>query len=507
MNKSILKNAFVLPVAMILALQGCSKSGQVGDTATTQPPILSGKLFTNEKGELSPELRSLVKRGADYVPISSDPQALFDKLQGSMSDRRKSAWQIVERLIAPQTFAINGTEYQIPLWHTWYEGSSVNPEFYNKIDLFYSKFKACKQAASDGKCSKDYDQLAEATMNDVQGKADPKNIANTLTDANMKQMLAQLADKSKNGVGDHLGTGFTLFSPSFVKHVLSQSKGLMNCEADHAKKFRPETPPPSLTQFSPCITEFPSSGVMVKALWTDESVPNAAHDTSETAMGALFGQPSWPAAKSVPFDSSKMYSIETREGTKFGLRSIHFSTKDTREWIWVSLWWDPKPNSDFGEDRPASITGVWANYKMCVTSSFNERDPAPWKSFETSAPDLAKSIKANYNQLDAANREAGGDPGHLTTWCSNPNVETHPHNNNTNCIGCHQYAGSWNQVSGALTEFDQTFQVNDPNFPQQGRDRYRKTFLSDFGWGLALYEGIPARIRNFRKRYGIAPDE
>jgi hypothetical protein len=478
-----------------------------GSTAEEAPaPILSGKLFTNEQGELSPALRSLVKRGPDYQPIGQDPKKLFDALEASMADRRKVAWQVVEQMLSPQSFEIEGKTFQIPLWHTWYEGSAAPPnqEFYGKIDLFFAKMKACKQASPNGQCSESYEQLADETMNDFDGKADPKNIANSLTDENMQQILAQL--EGEKGSVEHLGTGFTLFSPSFVRHVLIESKGLMNCEADHAKDFEASTPPPSDDQFSPCIKEFPTSAVMVKTSWTRGTKPNVVHDTSESAMKTLFGLPRWPQGTEVPFDSKKMYTIETKEGTQFGLRSIHFSTKDTREWLWVTLWWDPQPNADFGQDRPDSIKGVWANYKMCVTSSFNEHDPTPWKSFETSAPELAKSLKANFEQLTADNAAVGGDPAHLTTWCSNPNVETHAQNQKTNCIGCHQYAGSWNKDSGALTDFFDTLQV-DPNFPQLGRDRHRLTFLSDFSWGLAKEEDIPNKIREARLRYGITSQE
>ncbi|SFF88179.1 hypothetical protein SAMN05518801_102413 [Novosphingobium sp. CF614] len=500
-------------MGVALGLAGCAKETSKTEAATAETPMLSGKMFVDAKGELSPELRGVVKRGPDYVPIAEDPEQLFDRLQGSMADRRAAAWKIVEQMISPQSFTANGVMFQIPLWHTWYEGASnssddpqnpqvpVNAEVYQKIDLFYSKLKACKQVAG-GKCAKTYDQLAEETMNDVGGGTGSKNMVSSLTDANMKQTLAQLA-----GVADeHLGTGFTVFSPSFVGHLLAQSKGVMNC-ADKAPQFKADTPPPSATQFSPCLTEFPRSAVMVKAQWTPEDFANAAHVTDSNRMGNLFNEPRWGRGTPAPFDAKKMYTIETKEGHKWGLRSIHFSTKDTREWVWITLWWDPQPNTDFGQDRPASISGVWANYKMCVTSSFNERDPQPWQSFTASAPLLAGALKANYSALAAANTAAGGDPNHLTTWCSNPNVEVHPQNHKTNCIGCHQYAGSWNAATNDMTEFDQTYQPNDVNFPQQGRDRHRRTFLSDFTWGVALYENIPNRVRAARSRYGITATE
>lgn len=502
-----MKAVIVVPLIATLALHGCSQNDQ-DNQSTLPPPMLSGKLFANEKGEISEELRGLVKRGTDYRPIDDDPTQLFGDLEKSMSKRREVAWGIVEQMIAPQTLSIDDTEYNIPLWHTWYEGARGNPEFYSKIDIFYGKMKACKKKSDDGKCKKSYRQLAEETLKGATGKAESKNFGSSLTDANMSQILEQQKKVFEKGLKGHEGTGFTLFSPSFVQHVLEESKGVMNCETDHAPKTEPNTKPPSAEQFSPCMREFPRSAVMVKASWqpdVDKGMP--FHDTTDTAMTNLFNLSGWPQSQTATYDARKMYTVETREGRLYGLRSIHFSTKDTREWIWVSLWWDPKPNSDFGQDRPDSIDGVWANYKMCVTSAFNEKDPTPWKGFEKDAPLLAKAIKANYDTLVSANSAANGSRDNLTTWCSNPNVETDQQNHKTNCIGCHQYAGSWSKSDNALTLYEQTLVPRDRNFPQLGRDRHRETFLSDFAWGVALYENVPKRIATFRKSYGIEKDE
>ena len=68
---------------------------------------------------------------------------------------------------------------------------------------------------------------------------------------------------------------------------------------------------------------------------------------------------------------------------------------------WDGLSEDGGTAEDYGRDRPASLSeGVWGQYKMCAAVAFGD------------------------------------------TWCSNPYIETDPGLVQTNCIGCHQLAGS-----------------------------------------------------------------
>jgi hypothetical protein len=118
---------------------------------------------------------------------------------------------------------------------------------------------------------------------------------------------------------------------------------------------------------------------------------------------------------------------------------------------------------------------------MCVISSFTEADPTPWSSFEATQPGLAASIKAAYEGVKA---QAGPSPyDKPTSWCSNPNIERQTHNGRTNCIGCHQYASSWNPATNAQTEFNETYSGSSA-FPQFGRSQRRTNFPSDFSWSF-----------------------
>ena len=103
-------------------------------------------------------------------------------------------------------------------------------------------------------------------------------------------------------------------------------------------------------------------------------------------------------------------------------------TKDVREWVWVSLWWDPTAKTeDFGSDQPASLAafnnGVWKNYKMCVVSALAEKDPQPWATYTGSNETLAESIKAVYDAIQKeVDTGAESDPAALTTLFDDPPV-------------------------------------------------------------------------------------
>lgn len=485
--------------------------------------------------ELSPTARMQIKRGPDYVPIAiagTDSQPLFDRLEGSMAERRAAAWQIVEKMLAPQKLTLkdkDGKEeiFDVPLWHTWYEGpfnaatgGDGNGEANQLITGFIAALKECRDDKTCKDSPEKREELAEKVVANFTGKA----MATSLTANNMERTLGQFADKDGNNMAaalgsPHLGQGFTLFSPSFMVHVLAQAQGVEQCgDASHSPKA--VDAPPSADQFSPCIKEFPRSAVMVKTSWSQIDGTTALplkHDTSSATLGSQLGKigGGWPQQGSPATPTTNnIYAVQADNGNTYGLNAIHFSTKDTREWIWVTLWWDPQPNLDFGADRPKSIAsfngGVWANYKMCVTTAFNEGDAAPRKTFEASAPTLAASLKSSHDAIAAQVGEAPFDT--VTSWCSNPNVERHPNNDKTNCIGCHQYSMTAIESPGLVglpsqnpkgeNQFSDTIWLarqprlkpvtgNDLKnyrlfYPQLGRSRIRKNFPADFAWSTSM---------------------
>jgi hypothetical protein len=134
-----------------------------------------------------------------------------------------------------------------------------------------------------------------------------------------------------------------------------------------------------------------------------------AYSTSPAALDAAREQGLWLDGQAVSEDRlgpESVFTITTQpSGATFRLLALHIMTKDLGQWLWITLWWSPDPDSDFGADRPASLPAPWSQYKMCVVSDFTD---------------------ATEDGLSS---------------CSNPYFERGRGNTRTNCIGCHQHAG------------------------------------------------------------------
>lgn len=432
---------------------------------------------------------------------------LFNRLERSMPLRRETAWKIVEAMLEPQMLKVNGHDYAVPLWYTWYEGGqNTNSEVATQLKKYFARLQACED---DSTCSKTKQEIAKETLLD----AKTKNLETSLRSANFDKVLIQFqqgAMAGNDGLADHLGQGFTVFSPSFVEHVLSESDGIASCP----DSIDPDQPPPSASQFSPCISEFPRSAVMVKTSWVkvDDAENDGSRMTNAEAMTTAIRDGTWPAPPPISLkpNSSNAYAAETKEEETYVLRSIHFSTKDTREWIWVTLWWSPTPTSDFGQDRPAAIArfnqGVWTNYNMCVTTAFNEGDSHPEASYEKTYPSLAAALRTTYAEIKKQSAPPPFDK--VTSWCSNPFLEWHPTNARTNCIGCHQYSHTRNERTKKVTKFNETIDASlsgfDPSqFPQYGRSRKRSNFPAEFAW--AFHHEFPGNIKAAKQGPGENP--
>ncbi|HEY5711124.1 MAG TPA: hypothetical protein VIT38_04440 [Allosphingosinicella sp.] len=483
--------ALVLSCAIAIAVGAANLQSQ--SKAAAAPAVLSGRGFNPQAGEASPEGRLLIGRGQDYSPLPGDPVQLAATFEGSMAERRRAAWRIVEAMLQPQRLTVNGTTYDVPLWHTWYEGMGQNAEVQQRIEMFIGELAACR---ADPACSRTRAEIAR----EVVAASPTKNLVRSLAPNNFEQVLTQFRDPGANPSAS-LGRGFTLFSPSFLEHMLTEAEGVDRC----SNRIAWDAPPPSQDQFSPCMREFPRSAVMVKTSWQRLDAANpriSSHDTSAAGVRQVIRNGSWQVPPDTsPAGPSSIYTVEASNGQRYGLASIHFSTKDIRDWVWISLWWSPNPSGDFGQDRPASIGryngGVWAHYKMCVTTAFEEGDPAPWSSF-AGQPQLAAALRASHEEIAT---QAGPPPyNRTTTWCSNPNLESHPGNGRTNCIGCHQYSHTWNRETDMQAEFSDTYAREFADqFPQFGRSRRRLNFPAEFAWSFG-FEFAP-EIRSARQRH------
>jgi hypothetical protein len=440
--------------------------------------------FSEEAAKSAGDNRLIIGRGEDYQPINEPPDKLFAEMRDSMLQRRQRAWQIVENIIRPVTLAAGEGRLQLPRWQTWYESEQDIREM---MVAYFEKLKATPTA--------DRQQLVEQVFQEYT----ERDLAERLKDENFRQRLKQFEGSPELTAGLN-GQGFTIFSPSFLRHMMLEAQGTEACPFDVPAHARPETLPlpASAMNFSSCIAEFPRSAVMVKTTWRP----------LETG---LIQRGTWPrpARRAMPAPNS-VYTLTSDTGERMALTGIHFVTKDVREWVWVTLWWDPQPNDDFGSDRPASIAqynnGVWANYKMCATGSFEEGDRAPWSHFTD--PSLSAALRGVHTEMDAlVQRTSKNWPAvwnaiprlsKQTTWCSNPNLETHSGNGRTNCIGCHQYPNTFNEAKGEVTRFDDTLAVGDrvSDFPQDGRAQYRENFPAEFAWSFPVeFKGIIEQAR------------
>ncbi len=209
----------------------------------------------------------------------------------------------------------------------------------------------------------------------------------------------------------------------------------------------------------------PRDAVVVKADWrrqlTGDLLP--IYDTSGPRMTARFeGAGEWNADGAADPQADAIYTVELPSSQqRFRLPGLHVVSKELDHWMWISLWWSPNPDTDFGADRPASIAqlpGPWKNYKMCVATSYVETDPDARGGFAGGLGD----------SLDAVNGGVG-----TPSWCSNPYIEAGKDNARTNCIGCHQHGGT------ELTA-EHILEVE----PRHGVTRTRNNFFTDYLWAV-----------------------
>lgn len=211
--------------------------------------------------------------------------------------------------------------------------------------------------------------------------------------------------------------------------------------------------------------EMPRDAVLVKADWrrklAGQNLPY--FDTSAARMRErLAHDADWASGDgSADPDASAIYTLTLPNGSEFRLPALHVMTKELDHWLWITLWWSPSPDTDFGADRPASVAalpGPWRNYKMCVVTSYVEGDPDPRGGMP--------------GTLGDALAEVSGGPG-TPTWCSNPYLELGAGNAATNCIGCHQHGGT-----------DLTPEEILATLPHHGSTRVRNNFFTDYLWAI-----------------------
>jgi hypothetical protein len=209
----------------------------------------------------------------------------------------------------------------------------------------------------------------------------------------------------------------------------------------------------------------PRDAVLVKADWhrklPGDTLP--IFDTSGARMASrLATDADWSTGDGAADpDSSSIYTVVLPTGQVFRMPALHVMTKELDHWLWITMWWSPDPDTDFGADRPAAIAalpGPWRNYKMCVSSAYVEGDPDPRGGQPGTLGDALAAVHGGV-----------GAP----TWCSNPYLELGAGNAATNCIGCHQHGGTELVPEDILA-----------TMPHHGATRVRNNFFTDYLWAI-----------------------
>jgi hypothetical protein len=268
------------------------------------------------------------------------------------------------------------------------------------------------------------------------------------------------------------GTSRIYYSPDVMQTVLQNYAELANC-------FQGQERPPALEERPSCFqTEWPRAAAIVKAAFWNGKSTFKSYPTDAAALQRMMQNEagSWAQLAEITPIPESIFSVNVGSN-RLLLPGLHIMTKDQKDWLWITAWWSAEPDRDFGEDRPESIQKLgplFNHYKICAVTRFQD-DAQDWETLARKYPDLAAAFEA----------AKAGNPGQ--SWCSNPYLEMGTHNQRSNCIGCHQFAGTDAQQEKIL----QDAQL----FPKHGSTQQRFTFITDYVWssaqgGQSLYQLI-----------------
>lgn len=453
---------------------------------------------------------------------------------------------------------------RIPRFSTWYGVEDVNRIFQNAYLLLDAEERRSRRALTD-------EEIGEAVqLNNTAVERSRRWPLRRYTsrvdelfgcdleqreeesDEEFATRCAQARQSQFSG-GSSAGGGIArmVYSPAMVLHMMRNYAEVLDCRDDKLTQTwcgDGETCADPEENFSTCFkTEFPADAgnpwseldpeanpvaglgdqggtVLIKATWqrVGFGFQLPAYDTDAESLEDLIGEGGlalWgeegdrsygaseeddQAGEVDPFPTADdIYTIETRSGGKYRLTGLHIMTKELRHWQWVSLWWSDEPDTDFGADRPESfeeLPGVWSNYKMCVVVDYTEGDQEMVDRFE------------EFPTLQAALEVTGSEPG-APTWCSNPYIEEGAGNARTNCIGCHQHAGSRFDEEGnaldleAIIDDDALELDANTRYPANGRLRRRTHFAADYSWAFSRMDDLTELIRTEVEFHGAQDEE
>jgi len=402
-----------------------------------------------DKEDVNPGDRKILGVPAPY-PADPSLRGRQDELDGSMAARRAVAWATVRKVLQPIPLADPRLPAgaSVPRFQTWY----AKDDFVRMWKQLY------KDLGTDGRKARA--PLPGSAIDAIYDwNAHMVDALPTWPADRYAQYVAKLTtdeDWMAEGAGHRVS-----YSPAVMTHLYANYGRVLGC-MNSIDSIAPAAPPVSPDNFTGCFdSEFPVGAGVVKAQWRRAEF-GAKLPTFDTSPDGLRRR--WDAGANweVPLDgegsddpgAERIHTVRLPNGNVFRLVGLHVITKELRKWLWVTIWWAPDGDGDFGADRPADLEAdpIFRHYKMCVVTAHDERDPSQ-------------------------------PPG--PTWCSNPYLERGAGNARTNCIGCHQHGGT--------SLLPETIIGDETHFPANGRTEMRANFPTDYSWALTREDNL-ARV-------------
>jgi hypothetical protein len=443
-------------------------------------------------GEIRPGERVIVGRAVPYA-ADLELDARSELLGSSQRARREVAWTALSKILAETNVAEaqvviqpNGQRPKLPVFRTWYQKDDFERMFARVYEGHGAEARRARRPLAPARLDEAFDWNA----------SDRGSLS-------LEEYLQRVSEIDTNLAAQGLGGDARVsYSPAMLRHVMNNYATLSKCARGQIADD-PLAEPANAANFATCLdAEFPKDAAVLKASWLrsdfDFTVPvrPTTPDVLRDRLAGTLDEGGWGlgAGQASP-DEASIYTVRMSDGATFRLPALHLITKELRHWLWISIWWSPEPNTDFGADRPdaiAQLPGPWKNYKMCVVTDYVENDPDPTGGFPTGPGSLGDAL--------AAVHAGRGGP----SWCSNPYVERGAKNAQTNCIGCHQHGGSG--------LFSEDVLADPVRFPEAGRTRLRKNFPADYSFAVSsppesLAQIIDAQVSQFDAIDGTAASD
>jgi hypothetical protein len=429
--------------------------------------------------------RSLVGTPRGYTPDATLPERELE-LIGSQRARREVAWQIARRVLTPvgvPSTPAGSSGGTLALWQTWHNEDDLTRIFrrlYPDLTPVERSMRApfparaidAAWAWNDGAVA-DFDEWTGQRLDTYRQAVD---------------------DASKvAGLG---GVQRVAYAPAASRRLLESYPEVLGCRETPDEELEagsaltaPATPCAPAPAFDPvCLTaQLPAAAALAKATWArlDTGVPLYAFDTSAESLAVKLAAPAGAAwgegDRRSEADGAGMYTLVLPNGNRFGLTGLHIMTKELEHWVWITLWWSDRPDEDFGEDRPADFPSPFSHYKLCTVVAFDEADPEPGGGFDADAPSLGRALAQTHSGV--------GGP----SWCSNPYIEEGAGNAATNCLGCHQHAGTGLRTEDILDAANAA--------GRSARSRELDTFPSDYVFSVRVGDDLGAMFDETEQHY------